>query len=302
LEQAGDDALAVEIQAMLGQARAAAGDYTAALDLLDTAIAIKLKERTGTRRAAGLAYSLACKAYVLGDRGRFAAAYVCFGEALDALRGVQHEVEGSVLCWRSAVHLWQGRWREGRADAVAAQRVAERTKTLYVFAMGHALAAYADWMVDRSPQSLQDLMVATSWLEARDKGLFISLNYGWLADALVTSARFEEARRNAAYALQRKRELDRLGEPMAYRALARMSAAGQGRKPAQHYLALAMSAAQARDSPHEVAVTELCQAEIASAAGEREQALACLDRATAAFEAMDMPWHLEQAGRLRAVL
>jgi hypothetical protein len=211
-------------------------------------------------------------------------------------------VEGSVLCWRSAVHLWQGRWQDARRDAVAAQRVAERTKTLYVFAMGRALAAYADWVVERSAGSLQDLMTATSWLEVRDKGLFISLNYGWLAHALVASARFDEARRYAARALWRKRKRDRLGEPMTYRALANAAVVEGRTGDARRYLLLAMRGAEARSSPHEVAVNQLHQAELESAAGEPTQALALLDHATRAFEAMDMTWHLDRAAALRRSL
>ena len=299
-QRAGDGALTVEIEAMLGQARAAACDYAGALELLEAAITVKSKERTGTRRAAGLAYSLACKASVLGDRGRFADALACFEEALHALHGAQHEVEGSVLCWRSAVHLWRGDWGNARADAVAAQHVAQRTKTLYVFAMGRALAAYSDWVLARSPQALHDLGVATSWLEARDKGLFISLNYGWLTDGLATLARFAEARRSAARALQRTRKLDRLGEAMTYRALARMAAAGHGRRPPHHYLALAMRSAAERGAPHEVAVTQLCQAELALARHDRATALALLDDAGAAFATMGMTWHLAEVARRRA--
>lgn len=293
------DPLSVEIRALLGQARAATGDYPRALELLGEAIAIKGGHRTGVRRAAGLAYSLACKASVLGDRGEFDAAYACFEEALDAIRDTQHEVEGSILCWRSAVHLWQGHWQEARRDAVAAQRVAERTKTLYIFGMSRALAAYANWVVTRSPEQLRLLMDATSWLETRDKGLFTSLNYGWLAEALVASARFDEARRHAARALQRARKLDRLGEPMAYRALALASAMGHGRRSAPHYLSRAATAADARGSAHEAAVNQLRSAEIELTWGDRERGLALLDQAAAAFEAMAMASHLQQAARLR---
>ena len=98
--------------ATLGQARAAACDYDPALAQLDAAITVRRAHRSASRPAIGSAYSLACKALVLADRGSFAEAHACFDEALDALRGGNKVVEGSVLCWRSAVCLWQGRWED----------------------------------------------------------------------------------------------------------------------------------------------------------------------------------------------
>jgi hypothetical protein len=83
---------------------------------------------------------------------------------------------------------------------------------------------------------------------------------------------------------------------------ARASALGHGRTPAERYLALAMQAASARGSRHEIAVTELCHAEIALARTNRVHAAAILDQAGAAFGAMDMGWHLAQVERLRGSL
>ena len=66
-----DDPLAVQIRATLGQARAAAADYDEALALLDEAIAVKRRHRTGAKPPIGFAYSLSCKGFALGDLGRF---------------------------------------------------------------------------------------------------------------------------------------------------------------------------------------------------------------------------------------
>ena len=147
--------------------------------------------------------------------------------------------------------------------------------------------------------SLQTIVDATSWLEGRERGLFISLNYGWLAEGMVAVKRWREARRHAAYALTRGRSRDRIGEAMAFRAMARASAAEQNRKPAEEYLARAMNNALARRSPHEIAVTQLCHAEITLARGQRAQASALLDQAECAFDAMAMAWHLDVIQRLR---
>ncbi len=298
--QAEDDPLAVQIRATLGQARAAAGDYERSLELLNEAIAVKRLHRSGARPSVGSAYSLACKGAILGDRGLFDDAQACFEEALDVVRSARHEVEGSILCLRSNVYLWQGRWNDALNSGQQAQRIAERVKSLYVFAMGRSLGAYAGWVVDRNPESLQVLRDATSWMQVRDKGLFISLNHGWLTDGLVSAGRAAEARQHAARALTRSRMRDRIGEAMAYRALARAAAQAHAPQTVKHYLDQAMRCARARGSPHEQASTQLCQAEIALALGETAQARGLLDEAASAFTHMKMDWHLEQARCLRA--
>lgn len=297
--QAGDERLVAQIQATSGQARAAACDYDKALELLDQSINSKRQREKSGNPAVGFAYTLACKAAVLGDRGLFLQAHACFEEALAAVRDVGHEVEGSILCWQSGVCLWQGRWEDARRHAVAAQRVGERVKSLYLYAQSLSLGAYANWVLSQSPAWLEKIAEATSWLETRDRGLFISLNYGWLADGAVGSDRVQEARGYAARALVRTRKQDRIGEAMAFRALARASARGIDRKPFHQYLARAMAAAHARASPHEVAATNLCEAEIELARGNRDRAAPLLDQAETGFRNMAMHWHAEQADRLR---
>ena len=300
--EVGDDRLAVQIRATLGQARAAACDYERALALLDEAIAVKDRHRTGARPPIGFAYSLACKGFALGDLGRFAEAYACFEEAMAAVRGAQHEVEGSVLCQRSAVCLWQGRMDDALVFAREAEQVSQRVKTLYLYAMSRALGGYARWVEDGAADAVQAIVEATHWLEASGRGQFISLNYGWLADVMVKGGRISEGRRYAARALLRGRKHDRLGEAMACRAMARAAAAGHGRQPAGYYLARAMDAAQVRGAPHEIAANRLCQAEIAPATGDRRGAISFLAQAQPTFAALGMQWHARQAEWLGAEL
>jgi tetratricopeptide (TPR) repeat protein len=304
-ERVGDGSLVAQIGAVLGQASAAAGDYERSLALLDEAIAIK-RERTSAptyrksgRPAVGLAYSLSCKAAILGDRGHFEQAHACFEEALAGVDRAEHQVEGSILCWRSAVYLWQGRWDEAQRTAAEAQRIAERVKSLYQYAMSMSLGGYAAWKTSRSTASMQAIQDATSWLESYDQALFTSLNYGWLAEGMVAEGKWQQARRHAARAIARSRSHERIGEAMTYRALAVASAAGQGRKPPDVYIALALQSARARGAAHEVAVTQLCDAEIKAARGERTPAATLLDQAEAAFDALAMTWHLGKARQLR---
>lgn len=294
-----DGPLVTQIRATLGQACAASCDYDKASTLLDEAIDIKRAHRKGNRPSVGLAYSLACKASVLGDRGHFQDAHECFEEALAAIRGAPHEVEGSILCWRAGVLLWQGRWDEASRCARKAQAVAERVKSLYLFAMSSSLGGYASWKAQRTPASLQGIADATSWLESRDRGLFISLNYGWLADGMVDSGQWQPARSHAARAIRRSRKQDWIGGAMTYRALARAAAAGQNRTPADPYLSLAMDNAHIRGSPHEIALTQLCAAEIRMDRGQKSDVVSLLDQAEPAFDAMNMPWHLDAVRRLR---
>ena len=96
---------------------------------------------------------------------------------------------------------------------------------------------------------------------------------------------------------------------MSYRALASQAAAQcpcSQRPPSpqrvQRYLGLAMKAARMRDSAHEIAVTQLCAAEIAWRLNQAAQARALLDEAVGAFMRMQMAWHLEQAAQLRQQL
>jgi len=298
----GNAPLAVQVRATLGQAKAAACEYDAALGHFDAALSIKRQHRSSSRPSVGSAYSLACQAGVLGDQGRFEEASGILREALEVLGGLQHVVESSVLCRQSSVLLWQGRWEDARSAAIAAEEVARRVKSLYLLAMSRALSGYADWALTRSPASVQTMADATSWLEARDRGLFISLNHGWLTEALVATGQIARARTHAARALLRARKGDRLGEAMTWRALARASDSKQYRKSAQACLELALAAARARGSPHEAAVTQLCAAELALARGARQEAAAQLEQASAAFERMDMQWHLAEAARMRAQL
>ena len=86
---------------------------------------------------------------------------------------------------------------------------------------------------------------------------------------------------------------------MAYRALARAAAQARDLPTARRYLALAMRMAHARNSRHELAVNQWCEAAIEWECGDALRAAPLLDAASAAFERMEMRWHLEQAAALR---
>ncbi len=295
-EQAGDVRLAAQVRATLGQALAAAAEYPRALPLLEQSVDVKRRNvQSGTRLAIGSAYSLATKGLVLGDRGDFDAAHACLDEALALVAGSGHQIESSVLGWLTTVLLWQGRWADAIASASRSSAIAARCKSTHLYAMHLAQSAYANWMLNRSPEALQALHDATAWVESRQGRLVISLNHGWLADALVSEGRPEQARTHAAKALRRGRALDRIGEAMACRAMARAAASANDPAAAMRYIALARRAAAARTSAHEDAVNDVCEAEIHERFGRSGEARRLAARACAAFERMHMDWHLQQA-------
>lgn len=299
----GDQRLEAQVRATLGQVLTSACEYERALGLLDAAIDTKRKQsRPGSSVAVGSAYALACKGCLLGDRGLFAQAESCFQEALALLGGSPHQVGASVRGWIAAVYMWQGRWEEALGVANEGARIAEFVKSRQLLAMSRALAGYSSWMLTRRPEALQAVRDATQWIEVRNGAFLTSLNHGWLVDGAVDLGREDEARRHAARLFMRARQRDRIGEAMGCRALARAAAKSGDFKRAEHYLALALRSAEARGSPHERAVTQLCRAQIEAGRGHSAEARGSLDAACSAFETMDMRWHLQQARRVRAAL
>ena len=294
--QRGDARLVAQVRATLGQVFTSACEYDQALVLLDSAVNSKRNQsKPGSGVAVGSAYALACKGCLLGDRGQFVSADECFMQALELLGNSDHGVGSSVRGLISAVYMWQGRWQEAASVASEGVRIAEYVKSRQLLAMSRALLGYATWKLTLDPASLQDIRDATSWIEQRDGAFLTSLNYGWLVDSAITLGRKDEARRNAARLFLRARQRDRIGEAMGCRALARDAARSADFDRASHYLQLATQSAQARGSAHEQAVNELCHAEIELQRNQRSAARARLDTACAAFDALQMRWHLQQA-------
>lgn len=283
-----DRRLEVQIDATMGQALASAGRYREALGLLDTAIAIKRRHRSGAGNAVGLTYSLACKGYALGDQGDFEGAQACFDEALTETACDQPEVIGSVRGWYAAVRIWQGRYEEAIQLASEAWREGERVRSLHLMAMGRAVACCARWHHNRDPQALNDLREAVGWLSRRGNALFSSLNHGWLAQALAELGDVPGARHHAALALRRARQSDLLGSGLACRTMCLQSLRVDQFGKAEVWLDRARHWAQVRESRREKAENALCAAEVALAGRRREDAERFLTEADTAFAAMEM--------------
>jgi len=292
-QESGDERLATQVRATLGQVLHTACDYEAALPLLDAAIDSKRRQRRpGSSVAVGSAYALACKGALLGDTGRFDLADECFAEAMELLGGGLHQVASSVRNWISCTWQWQGRWQEAADMADAAVRVSEQVKSRQLLAMSRALRGRALWMLHRRDEDLQAMRDAIAWIEARRGGLVTSLNYGHMVDACVTLDRLDEARRHAARLFLRARQRDRLGEAEGCRALARAALQAGSIAVAKRYLTQAAHAAEARGSPPERAKNLLASAELAVATNHATKAQALRDEAADAFMRLGMTDYL----------
>jgi tetratricopeptide (TPR) repeat protein len=294
-QRCNDVALLAQLPGTVGQLQAAAADYAAALPMLD--LAIQRQRSRAAKSSAnriGLSFSLCCRAYVLGDQGRFEQAHELLGEALAPFDGSGHAVEASIQGWRAAVLLWQGRWAEARDAAMTAHRVGAQVRSMFTCAMGQAAAAYGAWMQTGDPAALRQVLDATAWLAPRGGGLYSSFNHGWAADILSAQGQATAARHHIALALRRGRQHDWIGGAMAYRAAARLAGQSGDAARARHYLALARGAGEQRNSDHEAAVTALLEAELKLDDGWR----AALERARSEFERMGMTGFSERAARL----
>ena len=301
--QMDDSRLESRVRATLGQAMLSACQYDQALVLLDAALESRRRPAGGRDRIGiGAAYSLACKGYLLGDRGHFAGADECFAEALYLLGDGRHQVAASVRHWLSVVRQWQGRWQESLQAAEEAAAIALHVRSRQQLAMGRALAGHARWMMGHGSQALQAIRDATAWIEAQRGGLATSLNHGWMVQAGLAEDRPGEVRRHAALLLRRARQEDRIGEALGCRALAEAASASGDFRRAKQWLQRAQRSAEIRGSAHERAVNALCEAALQRDRGHIRQARQLLDEACAAFEPMRMRWHLEQAQRMLAAM
>ncbi|MET0372744.1 MAG: AAA family ATPase [Rhizorhabdus sp.] len=287
----------VQLRATLGQSLAAAGRYAAAIPLLDSAIDVKRRHRSGQHVSAGTTYSLALRSAILADTGHFAQAHAAIAEARELLGGRPHPVEGSVMGWGAAVHYWQSDWEGLLAIAERGCRVAVRIETVYIHAISRAFASYARWRLDGREEAASELANAIACLVDRGKHLALSIAYGCLAD--IEAARGNELAVRAAVgqAYARARQGEPFGMAAAARALARIVAPDRPYQ-ARRLLAHARGNARRRRSPHELAKCDLEEAALGLIPAEVVPAR--LVAAAAAFERMEMPGELRRTRALIA--
>jgi class 3 adenylate cyclase/tetratricopeptide (TPR) repeat protein len=334
----GDSRLAAQVQATLGQVLAGTGEYDESLGLMERALdtmrqvpnasgsshrsepaAASRPAEPGARSsgvarpgvAVGLAFTLACKASVLADRGDFSGAHGSLDEAMLLVGDSPHPVANSVRNWVVMVLLWQGRWADAQRVADESVRLAENSHALLPLAIGRAAGGYARWMATGAPAALDAIAQAALWMEQRRCRFFTTIFHGWLVAGRCEQGQMEVARQHAARLFMRARADETLGQAMGCRALA-LATAKQGRpERAAYYLQRAEATALQRSSRREAALNTLCRAHLLRSGGVSladplaQPAAAALQasselaaQACAEFQAMGMLWHRDHAARL----
>ena len=302
-EQAGDLRLAAQVRATLGQVLTSLCAYDEALALMDTALGEKRGQvRRGSSVAVGSAFTLACKASVLGDRGDFRASQAAFAEAMELLGDTAHPVANSMRSWEVMVLLWQGRWNDALAVAEHSMVLSRRSSALLPMAIANAAAGYALWKGRGQQAGVAQIEAAVHWLEQRNVQFYTSIYHGWLVEALLALQRRPQARHHARRLLARARAGEVLGLGTGRRALALADCAAGDHARAQRQLARADLAALQRQSPREQALNLRCRAELLAAQGALAPAHDAALAASAAFQAMDMRWHAAESDAWIATL
>jgi hypothetical protein len=166
------------------------------------------------------------------------------------------------------VQLLRGSFEQALETAERARKTAERVNGPYVFAIARSVSGYSRWQLERDPAFIAEMLSGIQWMERRGTGLYLSFNYGHLAEAFASAGEDQKAREYAQKTLARSAQMDRIGEGLAYRTLARVAARAEDVRSAEDYLELARQAAATRRSARELALTELEQLRL-KAPGER---------------------------------
>lgn len=244
--------LNAQIDAGLGQAYVTAGQYTPAFKHLTAAISKKSDRRSGAYPSSSLSYAMSCKGFALADQGYFDEAETLFEQARSVMQGTSHEAMMSILAHEAAARLWMGQFEatDRLYSQVISMSVAMRSR--YHHAMSTAIKAAARFYQDGDPTQIQVMKDATNWMISSESQQYISLNFGYLADASAQTGVFDDARHFAAQALMRARKGDRFGESISYRALAVMSHRTGAHDAKRAYLAKARKSALRRQSSREL--------------------------------------------------
>lgn len=291
-QSAGEPRLCAQIEATLGQMLAATCSYGESIAIIDAALSSKRRSsRTGGGVAIGSAYTLACKGSVLADRGSFAAAHVCFEEAIELLGESTHPVGNSVRNWIAVACVWQGLWPQAARIGAESARIAEHTRALLLLSVVRSVSGYAAWAEHGDAGGLAQLREAVGWMESRAGAFFTSLQYGWLVEASIANGNTAEARRHAARLFQRAAQGERIGEAVGCRALAVAAAEAGDATTARRWMARAGRSARQRGSAREAALNLAADARIATLQGDAAGALAARERAVSALRALGMHWH-----------
>lgn len=295
----GDERFVDQIEVKLAQSLAAASQYGDA-DALFRQVLPRIWDRPGKGTRETLIYAVSCFGFMLGDQGHVAEADGLFdrAEALDP--DAQTAMRPSLLTQRAAMRLWQGEWQQAEALANAALRDCQQSHTRYLAMKSHVIGAYARWQIDGSAREVARMEDCARWfLSPGNSRQRTSLTFGWLTEVMAARRDLAAARGYAGAMVQRIREGgDRLGESMAWRALAGLEQARGQTARADHYLRLAQRSAELRASPREAAQNQLCAARLALARGDADAAARLAAEAASAFAALGIDTFSRMAAAL----
>jgi hypothetical protein len=245
----------------------------------------------------GLSYSLACRGSIYAQRGEFRLADADLSAARTMTLGTGHAVEGSVFALQAMSEAYRGDFVACLKAATYSRKVAERVNSLYVFPTATAYEAYASLMLEPTAGALARLRDAVSVLELRGQALFLSVSYGFLADALIAAEDLAGAEDVAQRALDRAAAGDVLGKAAAHRCLAMLHARRRQYDDARRALGLAEGAATELGSPRELALARLVRLTLGLADGDPETLAHALREE---FIGLGMPAYARRAAGLQA--
>lgn len=233
-----DDALVAQIRANIGLSYAMAARYDEALEALSASVsrrqlaelrsrseepstAIVTRATTPNVGGGGYGYTLAYLGMIAGERGDFVEAYRLLEQALSIVEAAGRvALIGAVLCLRAMVESWQHDWTACARTAREVRNIAERVNGGYLRAMSLTLSGAARVFGAGEHDGIDSLRASVEWLTAHQILLSMSWNEGWLAEALLSLGRYDDAEHHAERALARRDQWDALGEAAAYRVLA----------------------------------------------------------------------------------
>lgn len=295
----GQDDIASQILLKLSQSLTSAGRYAEA----DAAFARALPSLPvphDRKDWEALAYGFSCRGFMLADQGDFSASDALYSEAHRLIAGRSSPVLASVLTQQAAIALWRGDWVRAIQISEFCLEGSTRSRQRFQTVMALAIKSYAEWQNDHGPGDVEQVESGARWfMSGGNSRQRTSLIFGCLTDIMAGRDDRARARRYAIHMVGRVRTGgDRIGEAMAWRALARLEARAGAGDRADHYLGLAQRSAELRQSRREAAQNLLCAAELGGLRGAEEQQRAHAAAAVREFSAMDMPHFMALAQAL----
>jgi class 3 adenylate cyclase len=243
------------------------------------------------------AYAQANYGFLQSELGNYALADDYFSAARATLGTDDNASITSLLLYRSAALVSQGMWEAAIAAAEDVLAASQRSRTRMQNRTARAQAAFARWKLTGQLQHAEALeRIAMEHALPQHSRQYASMVFGWAVEAMVATGQIDRAGLMMGQTIARVREGgDRLGEAMAWRAMALAAQANDDIARADRRLAAARRSEARRPSRREAAHNDVCQARLLLARGRSAEAGALLAAAAAAFDAMAMPWYRDEA-------